>query len=57
MGDFALYYKNGVVEELAQKLEEATHLNWQTKSKEAIEIAHRFDISKIIEQWKQIIEK
>lgn len=57
MGDFALYYKNGVIEELAQKLEEATHLNWQTKSKEAIEIAHRFDISKIIEQWKQIIEK
>lgn len=56
MGDFALYFKNGDVEELAQKLEEATHLDWQKKSKEALEIARRFDINTIINQWKQMIE-
>ena len=56
MGDFALYFKNGNIEELAQRLEDATHLDWQAKSKEALEIAKRFDIKKIIEQWKQLIE-
>jgi len=55
MGDFALYFKNGNIEELAQRLEDATHINWQAKSKEALEIARRFDIQYIIEQWKQIL--
>ena len=56
MGDFALYFKNGDIEELAQRLEDATHIDWQTKSKEALEIAKRFDVHKIIEQWTQLIE-
>ena len=56
MGDFALYFKNGDIEELAQRLEDATHLDWPSKSKEALEIAKQFDIHKIIEQWKQLIE-
>lgn len=56
MGDFALYFKNGNIDELAQRLEDATHLDWQTKSKEALEIAKRFDIKPIVEQWKQLIE-
>lgn len=56
MGDFALYFKNGDIEELAQKLEDATHIDWQAKSKEALEIAKRFDVNQIIEQWKQLIE-
>jgi glycosyltransferase involved in cell wall biosynthesis len=56
LGDFALYFKNGDIDELAQRLEDATHLDWQKKSKEALEIAKRFDINKIIEQWKQLIE-
>ena len=55
MGDFALYFKNGNIEELAQRLEDATHINWQAKSKEALEIAQRFDIHHIIEQWKQVL--
>lgn len=54
MGDFALYFKNGNIEELAQRLEDATHLDWQAKSKKALEIAQRFDIHQIIEQWKQL---
>lgn len=56
MGDFALYFKNGDIDELAQRLEDAIHLDWQKKSNEALEIAKRFDIKKIIEQWKQLIE-
>lgn len=57
MGDYGLYFENKNIEELAQRLEEATHLDdWQKKSEEAIEIAKRFDISNIIPQWKQLIE-
>lgn len=56
MGEFGLYFKNGNIEDLAQRLEDATHINWQTKSKEALEIAQRFDIKNIIEQWKELIE-
>jgi len=56
MGDFALYFKNGDIKELAQRLEDATHIDWQAKSKVALEIAKRFDIQNIIQQWKQMIE-
>ena len=56
MGDFALYFKNGDVDELAQRLEDATQIDWQNKSKKALKIAKRFDINNIIKQWKQLIE-
>ena len=56
MGDFGLYFKNGNIEDLAQKLKEATHIDWQAKSKEALAIAQRFDIENIIKQWKELIE-
>lgn len=56
MGDFGLYFKNGNIEELAQRLEDATHLDWQRKSEEALKIAQRFDVKQIIEQWKELIE-
>lgn len=56
LGDFGLYFENGNIEDLAQRLEEATHLDWQTKSQEALKIAQRFNINPIIEQWKQLIE-
>ena len=55
MGDFALYFKNGHVEELAQRLYESTTLDWQAKSAEALTIAHQFDISRIISQWESIL--
>lgn len=57
LGNFGLYFENGNIEDLAQKLEEATHLDWQQKSKEALDIAQRFNIGTIIEQWKQLIEE
>ncbi len=56
MGDFGMYFKNGDIEDLAQRLEDATHIDWETKSKEALEIAKRFDIKNIISQWKKLIE-
>ena len=56
MGDFGMYFKNGDIEDLAQRMEEATHIDWQAKSKEAIAVAQLFDIKNIITQWKQLIE-
>lgn len=56
MGDFGLYFKNGDIEALAERLEEATHIDWNKKSKEALEIAQRFDINRIISRWKNLIE-
>lgn len=56
LGDFGLYFKNGNIEELAERLEEATQINWSRKSQEAFEIAKRFDINNIICRWKELIE-
>ena len=56
LGDFGLYFKNGDIEKLAERLEDATHLDWKMKSQEAFEIAKRFDISNIIFRWKELIE-
>ncbi len=53
LGDFGLFFKNGDIQELAQRLEDATHLDWQKKSDEAISIAQRFDINEIAGQWKK----
>ena len=57
LGDFGLFFKNGDIHELAHRLEDAKHLDWQKKSEEAIEIAKRFDVSSIVEQWKHLIER
>ena len=56
MGDFGLYFKNGDINDLAQRLEDATKFDWAEKSKKAIEISQRFEVNHIIKQWKQLIE-
>jgi glycosyltransferase involved in cell wall biosynthesis len=56
MKEFGLYFKNGDVNDLAQALDKATKILWNEKSKEALEIANRFEIKQIINDWKQIIE-
>lgn len=56
LGDFGLYFENGNIEDLAQRLEDATHLDWQEKSQEALKIAQRFDVRQIVGQWKQLFE-
>ena len=55
LGDFGLFYENGNIEELAQRLENATYIDWQAKSEEALKISQRFEIYHIIEQWKRKI--
>jgi glycosyltransferase involved in cell wall biosynthesis len=57
IGDFGLYFKNGDIQDLANRFEEATTIDWQKKSAEAIEISKRFDADHIIKQWKQLIEE
>ncbi|SHK54093.1 glycosyltransferase [Xylanibacter ruminicola] len=56
LGDFGIYFKNGDVDELAKKLEDATYMDWQPKSEEAMMLAQRFNVSVIAEQWKTLIE-
>lgn len=55
MGDFGLYFPNGNIEELAEKLHEATLLDWRKKSEEAITIARHFNLSQIAEQWREML--
>ena len=55
MGDFGLYFENGNVNQLAQRLREATTINWQDKSAEAIAIAQHFELSQISAQWGAIL--
>ena len=56
MGDFGLYFKNGDINELAQRLEDVTKINWAAKSEEAIKISKKFEVRHIIKQWQKIIE-
>lgn len=55
MGDLGMYFTNGNVNELAEQLHKATEIEWDKKSEEAIQIAQRFNIQHIIEQWNKII--
>ena len=57
LGDFGIYFKNGDVDELAKCLEEATYMEWQPKSDEALMLAQRFNASVIAEQWKTLIDR
>lgn len=57
MGDFGLYFRNRDIQDLAQRLEDATKIDWQKKSKEALTIASKFNVEHIISQWKELIEK
>ena len=57
MGDFGMYFTNGDVNGLAQQMIEATQINWIEKSEQALQIAARFNIETIINQWKQLIDE
>lgn len=56
MGDFGLYFVNGDVNGMARQMHVATQLDWNSTSRKAIEIAHRFNLETISRQWQQIIE-
>jgi len=55
MGDFGIYFKNGDIQELAEKLHNATQLEWRKKSEEAFTIARNFDLSQIAKQWREVL--
>ena len=55
MGDFGMYFSIGDVKGMALKMEQATQMNWQEKSKQALQIATQFNIETIINQWKNIL--
>ena len=55
MGDNAFYFRNGDINDLASKLQEATQIDWPAKSEEAIRTAHRFDISEVMPQWQEVL--
>lgn len=57
LGDFGIYFHNGNINELAQQLEEATRIDWQKKSEEAIALARHFDIAQINKQWKALFQQ
>ena len=56
MGDFGLYFVNGDVNGMARQMHAATQLDWNSTSRKAIEIAHRFNLETISRHWQQIIE-
>lgn len=57
MGDFAIYFKNGNINDLARSLKDATEIDWEKKSKEALTIAKRFDITTISNLWRKLIDE
>lgn len=57
MGDFGMYFSVGDVKGMARRMTEATQMNWQEKSEQALKIAERFNIETIIKQWKQLINE
>lgn len=56
MGDFGFYFKNGDIQDLAQRLIDATIIDWEEKSRKAFTVAKKFDLEHIIEKWKRLIE-
>lgn len=57
MGDFAIYFQNGDINDLARSLKDATEIDWKSKSKEALTIAKRFDITTVSNQWRKLIDE
>ena len=57
MGDFGLYFINGDVNGMARQMHAATQLDWPKESKQALQIAARFNMDTIINQWKQLIDE
>lgn len=55
MGEFGLYFRNGDAADLACSLREATLADWPSKSREALDIARRFDVEVITRQWEQLL--
>jgi glycosyltransferase involved in cell wall biosynthesis len=57
MGDLGIYFENGNTEQLAQRMREVTSIDWPDASAKALLRSKDFDVSNIIKQWKQLIER
>jgi glycosyltransferase involved in cell wall biosynthesis len=57
LGDFGLYFKNGDVNLLAKRLNDAVQIDWKLKSNQAIEIAGRYRLETIVDKWIEVLEK
>ena len=57
MSDFAIYFKNGDINDLSRALKDATEIDWERKSKEALSIARRFNVATITDQWKKLMDE
>jgi glycosyltransferase involved in cell wall biosynthesis len=55
MGDFGMYFSIGDTKGMARRMIEATKLDWKKKSEEAFTIASNFNMSRIAEQWREIL--
>lgn len=55
MGSFGMYFHNGHIEELAERLLEATKMDWEAKSQEALSIVKHFSIDLITSQWEKLL--
>ena len=56
MGELGIYFENGNINQLAQRLGESTSTNWQETSEKVMKRADDFAVSTIIRQWKELIE-
>ena len=56
MGTFGIYFENGNVEQLAERLVEAAQCDFNSRADTAVEIAARFDVKEITWQWRQLID-
>ena len=57
MGDFGMFFSVGDVKGMARQMLQATQMDWQEKSKQALQIAAQFRIDTIINQWRQLIDE
>ena len=55
MGDFALYFPTGSVEQLAQQLDAATRIDFQQRSAQALAIASHYNVESIVRQWRELL--
>ncbi len=57
MGSFGMYFRNGNVEDLAARLAEATTIDWQEKSAEALALTRQFGKERMMQQWYSVLMK
>ena len=57
LGDFGLFFANGDAYDMARQMAEATRMDWHEKSLQAINIAKKFGVDRIIKQWKSLIDE